>query len=297
MKNKIFIDTDMGLDDVIAIAMLLSCSEYEITGFSTVNGVSKAHIGANNLMSLLKNLKLKIEVMSGSENALLEKNTSFPIIDRLRAENFFINKNTSKSYINNPKIEDYIYTKFEQKQILITFGPLTNIALTILKYGDKFSQQVKRIYLMGGGINFGNVPNTSSEYNIWLDPEAAKIVFESGIPITMVGIDSTLKAPASQNFKSKIIKASPKNKLAKLIQQIVAYNQNDFNYFYDPLLSAIIINKKIIKIKKDCSITVSLGNERGRTKILSSGSRNVEIVMDVNSDLFYENLLQKVSLQ
>ena len=75
---------------------------------------------------------------------------------------------------------------------LFVTGPMTNIALTLIQYPD-FADLIRHLYFMGGAIWGGNV-TTTAEFNIWADPEAAHVVFDSGIPMTMVGLDVTLKA-------------------------------------------------------------------------------------------------------
>jgi pyrimidine-specific ribonucleoside hydrolase len=79
-----------------------------------------------------------------------------------------------------------------QPVTLIPTGPLTNIALFLLKYPE-LKERVAHICLMGGAITEGNV-TPSAEFNIYVDPEAARIVFNAGLPLTMIGLDVTHKA-------------------------------------------------------------------------------------------------------
>lgn len=80
----------------------------------------------------------------------------------------------------------------EEKITLVPTAPLTNIALLIMAYPE-VKERIEKISLMGGGLAYGNVTRTA-EFNIYVDPEAARIVFESGIPIVMSGLDVTDKA-------------------------------------------------------------------------------------------------------
>src|SRR5690606_31641413 len=75
---------------------------------------------------------------------------------------------------------------------LVPVGPMTNVAMAFLR-APEIKQNISRIVLMGGAANLGNV-TPAAEFNLYVDPEAAAIVFESGLPITMVGLDVTWKA-------------------------------------------------------------------------------------------------------
>lgn len=286
----------MGLDDAIAILMLLSCRNIEITGISTVNGVSRAKKGAENLNGILNYLNFSIPVLAGSNRSLVKTATSFPAIDRKRSEQFW-NKYSLANKNIEILIEDFIFNNFKEKQTLVTLGPLTNIAKAIKKYGDRFTRKIDEIYLMGGGIKYGNVPEKLVEYNILLDPEAADIVFRSEIPIIMIGIDATRRAPATKKLKQSIGTITSKSQLSKLIKQVISYNDNDFNYFYDPLLSAILLDSSLITLKTKCFITVDkTGKNRGRTIATINNQGNVQAILEVDSYKFNRNLTQIVKM-
>ena len=85
-----------------------------------------------------------------------------------------------------------ILQQSEEPVALVPTGPLTNIATLLLLYPE-LKPKIKHIYLMGGGIQFGNW-TPAAEFNILVDPEAADIVFQSGVPITMAGLDVTERA-------------------------------------------------------------------------------------------------------
>lgn len=300
MKNNILIDTDMGYDDIMAILMLCLCPTVKIKGITTVNGVSGVPAGTMNLRSIFNFLKIRIPVVPGRNNALVEKTNRFPAIDILRAENLKLLPNIcipkfKRQPCQNLKAEDYIYKETIRGNIsIIALGPLTNIAMTILKYKDEFCKNIREIIVMGGGINKGNVPSQFPiEYNIFLDPEAANIVFKSKIKIRMVGIDAISNAPAFSSFIKSVKRIKTSNLKARIIKDILINNQSDFDYFYDPLTAYVFLNPSIITNRLNSSIRIILsGQKRGQTMIRNNLNKNVEIVMNVDERKFYRYILK-----
>lgn len=291
--KKIFIDTDMGLDDIVAIAMLIS-SGLEITGISTVNGVSAPQVGAKNIKKILDYLGIDIPICVGEDQEVPRRIISFPSIDRKRAENLDfldyldIKINTAS---DNRNIEDFIYKSLAIDGVLVCLGPLTNIAKALIKYGNLFEKKVKKIYIMGGGIKYGNVPGEIVEYNMALDPEAAKVVMTSNLPIVMVGIDATRKVPAIKSLKQKIEKIKTNDKCSQIIRDVIIKNKSDFLYFYDPLLSSIVIDSSIIKRAQEYILDLILkGKERGRIISQKTQNGNIQVITEVNPNSFYKLL-------
>ncbi len=295
-KQNLFIDTDMGNDDIMAIAYLLLKRQFKIIGISTVNGVATKENGVRNLNSLLNFLDVSFPICLGSTKAIKEKNACFPQYDTQRANRLTLLKKLPIKQSKSPgitiPIENFIFEKTKnQKAIILALGPLTNIAKTIQKYGDAFTSQIQ-IFMMGGGIKRGNVPPTfAAEYNIFLDPEAAQTVFESKIPITMVGIDATDAVPATNEFSEKVRKTSVKSKEAQILKEIIISNNGDFSSFYDPLSVFLLSTPSAINKETQTGISVVLvGDERGKT-IFDSSRANVNVVMSVNAKAFYKKVL------
>lgn len=295
---NIFIDTDMGNDDIMAICMLLSVPNITIKGISTVNGVSGVKKGTYNLLQILRFLNQMIPINQGYDTTEQDTTTSFPKRDIERAENLVLLNSLNLPIVNQPltvskKVEQFIFDSCVNKTILLALGPLTNIAKTIDMYGKKFKQRVSNIILMGGGIKKGNVPPfQKAEYNIWLDPLSAQKVFSSGIPITVIGIDATSKAPTTSAFKKLTNTITPTTLEGIIIQQIILNNDCDFDAFYDPLAAAILINSELISEEILTSIEVILkGRERGKTIIKNEKRNTIRWVMNIQSNQFYDLVL------
>src|SRR5436309_15856647 len=111
------------------------------------------------------------------------------------------------------------------KVTLITIGPLTNIA-TALNGDAELAGIVKSLVMMGGSLSGGNI-TPAAEFNIYVDPEAARIVFQSGIPITMVGLDVTRKTALTEDYVRQLEAGqNPVSRAAaKIARNAIAHNR------------------------------------------------------------------------
>ena len=297
MKTNLWIDTDMGNDDIVAISMLCLNQQITIQGISLVNGVSRVDQGYVNIANILSYFGLSLPILKGFSKALIPNSSAFPTLDRERVEklNLLTGLNIpskSKSVIKN--INDQSVTNIiADNTTILALGPLTNLAMLLKEDKEKFKSKITKIVLMGGGINNGNVPPLrKAEYNIWLDPQAAQIVFNSGIPITMVGMDATSCVPNTKEFVEIVNNIKPKTKLGQVIKAITLGNTSDFDYFYDPLAASILFDPSIVTEKYRGNIQVVLkGDEFGRTIFNNNNDVQVEVVMNVNADKFFELLI------
>jgi purine nucleosidase len=304
MKQKIIIDTDSGMDDIIAIAMIIASGKFDIEGVTTVRGLVNPTTGKKNLLKILWNLNYNAEVISGSKLPLNKKRNrySFPTQDKINSSKLTclndllvsvkIEKQTYPAY-------DYLFRKTNSskgKITLLCLGPLTNIAKAIQKYGLEFTQNINQIVIMGGAVfTPGNVPPSKmAEYNIFMDPEAAEVVFSSKIPIKLVSLDATKFVPASNDLKAKIEKIDTKSNYGQLIQRLILANKNDFNYFYDPLAAGILIDPKIALQAKNISLKVSRNTINVGQTFATRESKNIKVITKVDSNRFTKLLLKSI---
>lgn len=294
MKN-IWIDTDMGNDDIMALAMLAQDPKIKIEAISLVNGVSRAKKGVQNLQGILQFLDLNPQLFEDKSVKEYPYKLEFPKQDINRAEELTLLSKLPIQPTSAATLDiSQLLQSLPDQSVLLALGPLTNIASLIKQKPELFKQKISEIVLMGGGIEKGNVPPLRvAEYNIALDPLSAQVVFDSGFPITMVGIDATSQVPCTEEFKQQVKSITPPNKPAAIIKEILVNNQTDFDAFYDPLAAAILIDQNLIRssIKGTVNV-VTNGANQGQT-LFTADTSNVRIPLLLNPGYFY-SLIEKI---
>ena len=147
----------------------------------------------------------------------------------------------------------HIVRKYPNEVTLITIGPLTNVA-TALNADPELAGMIKNLVMMGGSLSGGNI-TPAAEFNIYVDPEAARIVFQSGIPITMVGLDVTRKTALTETHVQKL--ESGQNPVsqaaAKIARNAIAHNrQQGFAvdpHMHDSLAVAAFLDPSLLKFE------------------------------------------------
>ncbi len=113
---------------------------------------------------------------------------------------------------------------------MLTLGPLTNVALA-LQANPNLANRIDGVYVMGGAVHVpGNLDenvsgNTAAEWNVYIDPHAANVVFASGVPITLVGLDATNHAPLTMDFYQRL-ERNQKTNATKFIHTVLNQMQN-----------------------------------------------------------------------
>ena len=194
MKRSVIIDCDPGTDDTIAIVMALASEELDVKAITTVAGNQTADKTAVNGLKITSYLNKNIPVARGADNPIMR-----PLVtaEHVHGETGMGPVVLPDSTIQQSDIKawDLFYSltvEANEKIHLITLGPLSNVAIALMKY-PVLKDYFEHITMMGGSVGYGN-DTPAAEFNIYADPEAARIVFGSGIPITMVGLDCTHQA-------------------------------------------------------------------------------------------------------
>lgn len=205
-KIPIWIDTDTGVDDSLALLCACGIEEFDLAGVSAVAGnttIDNAFRNARDVLSL-----------AGREDVKVFKGADRPLVKPLRTAPHVHGENglggaeipRSKAPVETMNAYDALYEKARELNGELTVcavGPLTNIAITIAKHPD-IVDYIKILNIMGGAAIGGNV-TPCAEFNIFVDPHGAENVFKSGIPVNMFGLDVTLKAFLNDDDIKEII--------------------------------------------------------------------------------------------
>jgi purine nucleosidase len=251
--RKIILDTDPGSDDAMAMMLALHSPELEVRAITVVPGNVTATQGLENALRMVSLAnRCDIPVAAGAQH---------PLFQKLITAEFWHGKN-GLANVELPASNCKVDARFGPDLIielvhaapheitLVPVGPLTNIALAVLK-DPSIVPLVKEVILMGGSISGGNV-NAAAEANIYNDPEAAQIVFQAGWPLTMVGLDVGDKTLLTQKYLDQLGSThGPVNDfmyaVAKYLVELSAKFGSPGTPMYDPLAVGVAIDSTLVK--------------------------------------------------
>lgn len=289
----VIIDTDMGYDDVMAIAMLLAAN-VQIAGITTVNGLAHADRGAANMLRLLARVgRQDIPVAVGADMALTGDH-AFETSWRDEADALLgiTLPPTDLESVSSPASEYLVNTvnKCPGQAVLLCLGPLTNIALALQLRGKRFVRGVKQIVMMGGAVRVPGyeTPNEVSEWNLYVDPLAAAQTVRSGIPITMVGLDVTNQALCTHELVETVCEQKPPDQAGHVIQEAIRHM---YDYLYDPVAAAYLLDQSIIHTARLPIRVVTEGPALGQTVEDLSGVP-VDVALTLDQHRFRKLLLE-----
>jgi len=210
MTHKILIDTDPGIDDAMAIFYAALHPDIEIVGMTSIFGNVTTNIAVRNAIVLAEKVGQPIPVAKGADKPLvMEPNDVSDYVHGVEGFGTMAAQPIKSKPLNEPAHE-FICRMINENPgeiILCPIGPLTNIALA-LEHDPTIVTKAKAVYIMGGGLNQGNVTEFA-EANIWNDPHAADAVFEANWIVTMVGLDITTRVQCVPTDFVKLAVSAP----------------------------------------------------------------------------------------
>ncbi|HJS74147.1 MAG TPA: nucleoside hydrolase [Vicinamibacteria bacterium] len=250
--RRIILDVDPGIDDALAMFLAMRSDELQIEAITVVSGNVLVDLGAENALKLVE--------LAGREDLLVAKGAKYPLQKKLiTAEAVHGEDGLGGKKLPAPtkKLDPRhavdvildIVSRNPGEITLVPVGPLTNIALAFLK-APEIRSQIPEIVLMGGSIVGGNA-SPAAEANIYNDPEAAKVVFESGIPIVMVDLGATAQARLTRKDLPRLRASSSKvaRYAAELGDFYIAFSErlgfDEGADLHDPLAVALAIDLSI----------------------------------------------------
>ncbi|MGL4367794.1 MAG: nucleoside hydrolase [Brevinemataceae bacterium] len=283
---KIIIDTDPGIDDAMALLLAASSPKISIEAITNVTGNTKVDQCVRNTFKILDVCnRLDIPVYRGAEKPLIkpyfEGDGKVHGKDGLGDLNF---PEVEKKLEQLPAYQYLIKTasEFPEEITLACIGPLTNIALAI-QNDPNFAKNIKKLVIMGGAKCGGNL-SPVAEFNIWDDPDAAKIVFEAGFnEIIVIGLDVTHKVILSPNLQELLKQYNTPQSI--FISKITNF-YNTFHwksekilgcYMHDPLVIGYLIDPEIFKLQDAFISIVTEGQAIGQTIVDINGTWNNNI--------------------
>lgn len=301
-KRKVIIDTDPGVDDAAAMAVMLFSDQVEVPLITTVTGNVSLEKPTFNALRLLTFFKKDIPVAKGAAHPLLREPVDASDVHGETGMDGYEFPDPDESLLLNESAVEAMYrviVESDEPVTLMPIGPLTNIALLLREHPD-VKDNIQEIVSMGGSTDRGN-RGIYSEFNYHVDPEAAKIVYESGLPITMAGLNIGDKALLYLEDLEKFQKA---NRIGDMLYHLfVHYRSNGTKSglrMYDVYAAAYVLNSSMFTAQKTFvgietkgeftagASAVDLNNTLGKTP-------NANVLVDVDGERFTDWFISSIS--
>ena len=300
--RRVIIDTDPGTDDVLAIMMALNSPDLSVEGITTVGGnatLAQTTDNALRLMEYLEGPRSAIPIAVGADRPLHGSYT--------HAFHFHGSGGMGGIRLPTPSLEPLGMSavEFLQDRIsaapgemtLLAIGPLTNVAAALDNRPD-IADAIPEIIVMGGAVGVEGNITPHAEFNIHEDPWAANTVFESEVPVTLVGLDVTHQTFMHRDggpywFEGTSKQAQLGNRI--LTDRFQELDGTDEFHLHDPLAVAAAIEPDVLTCRQATVSVVTDGDERGRT-VADYGDGTVRVAVGVDVGRAVETVRRLVSV-
>jgi inosine-uridine nucleoside N-ribohydrolase len=327
--HRVIIDTDPGVDDALAILLALRSPELKVEAITPVAGNVPLDFTLPNALKLVE--------IAGRTDVPVAGGARHPLVRQLiTASHVHGNNGLAGVEFPEPKIKPVAEKAPEMiRKIvnanpgeisIVAVGPLTNVALALRDDPD-LAGKLRSIVIMGGSLSGGNV-TPAAEFNLYVDPEAARVVFDAGVPLTMVGLDVTRKVLfTDERLKALEVAKNPSGIAAAKIMAATLEHLNRgphpmIEAMHDPLTVANLIDPGILTLK-DYYVEVETEGEftagetigwtyapaRGSAPMALAGKHdgstvlatdetfkaNAKVAVEVDADRFFRLLLGRLT--
>jgi len=298
-KRKIILDCDPGHDDAVAIIMAGQHPDIDLLGITVVAGNQTLEKTVKNALSICQHLDLDVPVYAGMSRPMVrdqitagahhgESGLDGPVFEPLtrKAEPTHAVKFIIDTLINS-----------DGSITLVPTGPLSNVAMAMC-LEPKIIPKIREIVLMGGAYQLGNV-TPAAEFNIFADAEAAHIVFSSGAPLVMMGLDITNQAQCTDEIVKRMEKIG--NKASKLFAEMMGFfietQQRLLGFsggpLHDPTCVAWLIDPSCIELKEMYTeVEIRSDKSYGRTLCdyfgVTENKPNSRVAVEIDQSKFWD---------
>ncbi|WP_286809698.1 pyrimidine-specific ribonucleoside hydrolase RihA [Leclercia sp. UBA2479] len=308
MAQPIILDCDPGHDDAIALVLALASPELDVKAVTSSAGNQTPDKTLRNVLRMLTLLqRTDIPVAGGAQKPLMRE---LIIADNVHGE----------SGLDGPALPEPTFApqnctavelmakvlrESSEPVTLVATGPQTNVAL-LLNSHPELHDRIAKIVIMGGAMTLSNW-TPSAEFNIFVDPEAAEIVFQSGIPVVMAGLDVTHRAQimAADIERFRSIGNPVATTVAELLDFFMEYHKTEkwgFNGapLHDPCTIAWLLKPEIFTtVTRWVGVETQGKYTQGMTVVdyyfLSGNAPNTEVMLDIDRQAFVDLLAERLA--
>lgn len=307
-KRKIIIDTDPGQDDAVAILLALASPELEVLGITAVAG--------NVPLELTEKNARKVCELAGRTDVKVFAGAARPLVRPLvTAEAVHGRSGLDGPDLPEPEMAaqarhgvDFIVETLLRDApgsvTLCALGPLTNLALALMRE-PRIAPRIGKIVLMGGGFFEGGNVTPAAEFNIHVDPQAAEVVFGAGVPIVMMPLDVTHKAltTAARIEALRGLGTRVGTAVAEMLEFFERFDEakygTDGGPLHDPCVIAYLLQPALFK-GRACNVAVETASEltMGMTVVdwwgVTGRPHNAMVMRDIDADGFFSLLTERL---
>jgi inosine-uridine nucleoside N-ribohydrolase len=299
--TRIVLDCDPGHDDAIALLLALASAEVELLGVTTVHGNQTLEKTTANALRVLE--------LAGRGDVPVAAGADRPLQRELSVAEYV----HGESGLDGPSLPppqgrpieqhavEFLAERVAPGVVLVPTGPLTNVALLLERHPEV---RPERVVLMGGSLGLGNV-TPAAEFNIWADPEAAALVFESGLDLTMVGLDVTHQALLTP-ARAERLRSSGRTGavVAELVDFFSVFHRETYGWdgapIHDAVAVAHVIRPELLELaKRHVAVETQSDLTRGRTVVdlyrRTSEEPNAKVAVDIDAEGFLDLLEQRLA--
>jgi purine nucleosidase len=302
---KIIYDGDPGIDDALAILYALKSPKTMPLGITTVAGNVGIEKGTKNALNLVEMAERgRIPVAIGATKPLIR--------EHVQAEEFHGQDGLGNTNLSAPNLKpeqnhatDQIVSSIMANKgevVLVAVGPLTNLAIAVIKEPSIISH-VRKVIIMGGAIRVPGNVTMASEFNMYADPEAAKIVFGSGLPITLVSLDVTMnRRNVLTSSRLKEIEDA-ETRAGGFIGRIARFyiescrKHGEEGFMHDPLAVGIAIDEELltecehIYVDVETEGRITLGKTQADLRVHPKYPPNLTHCVQINYERFFGDFI------
>lgn len=307
--RRIILDTDPGQDDAVAILLALGSAEIEVVGITTVAG--------NVPLKLTESNARKVCELAGRPDIRVFAGAIRPLMRQLvTAEEVHGQTGLNGPQLPEPtmKLQDQYGVDFIVETLmheesgsitLCALGPLTNLALALIRE-PRIAPRIREIVLMGGGFSEGGNVTPAAEFNVYVDPHAADIVLNSGVPIVMMPLDVTHKALTTAKRTAQIRNLGTRvgHAVADMLEFFERFDEEKYGTdggpLHDPCVIAYLLKPELFK-GRACNVMVETASEltMGMTVIdwwgVTGRPKNATVMRDIDHDGFFGLLTERLA--
>jgi pyrimidine-specific ribonucleoside hydrolase len=314
IPRPVIIDTDLSFDDFVALLYLLQHPEIDIRAITVVNGVAHVGPGVKNASRLLRLVgQSEIPVAGGPEEALSGQHTFPEGWRKMMDYGIRLMLPWGSKPVSTLSATELICQQClasEQPVTFVALGPLTNLALA-LRAEPRLASCIEKIVISGGAFNvkgpihtdLPDNPNDVAEWNLYIDTEAAALVFKSGIPIELIPLDVThVTGPQPLVFGRKAVKQlrkAARSRASRMMVQLIhfwemAVTQYPATPVWDAAVAALVVDPSIGTDWRELSIRIESEPEAvaGQTIIESDKPANARVCFGGDQAAFEQAYLE-----